>query len=70
MIFKLIFFTIFVFILWNLGKFFFLVYKSSKILKAHRNGNEDSAHGNHGRFREKDITGKARILEEESKDDR
>jgi len=62
---KLVFLALSLFVFWNIGRFIFLVIRVIK--SADPSG---KVSGNSGNIQEKDITGKARIIEEDSRDSR
>jgi len=62
---KLFFLALSIFIFWNIGRFIYLVIRAVKAAEP-----SERVSGNSGNFREKDITGKARIIEEDSRDGR
>jgi len=60
---KLVSLALFGFIIWNLGRFIYLVLVESGMARPGR-------HGGGANTLEKDITGKARIIDEKNKNDR
>jgi hypothetical protein len=61
---KLVSFALGAYILWNLIRFIYFVIKEAGFLNSRQNSEDPK------RFYEKDITGKARIIDEETKNDR